>query len=169
MLKGSTGPTLTWWAGYVLARAEDKIEGVWEPRSWDQKNSLTFGLNLNLPREWTASVAGTFHTGWPTTPVYGEVVSDEEGDPDVDLILGTRNAGRYPAYARIDARIRKEFPTTRGSFTVYLEAINLTNRENVCCTEGFEYEIEEDLSVTVMPETRNWLPFVPTLGVGWNF
>lgn len=169
VFKGSARTSLSWWASYVLARAEDEIDGVWEPRNWDQKHSLTFGFNLRLPREWTVSIAGTVHTGWPTTPVYGEVVSDEDGEPDVELYLGTRNSERYSSYARIDARVGKEYPTSRGALTVYLEIINLTNRQNVCCTEGFEWEIEDDLSVTVTPETRNWLPFIPTIGVGWRF
>ena len=169
VFKGSTGSSHSWWDSYVLARAEDRIDGVWEPRSWDQKHALTAGLNLSLPHEWTFSIAGVYHSGWPTTPVSGEVGIDENGEPDIEPILGPRNSARYAPYARIDLRVGKLFPTTRGGLTLYLEVINLTNRENVCCTEGFDFEIENDLSVTVIPETRNWVPIIPTLGIGWRF
>jgi len=169
VLKGSTSPALSWWASYVLARAEDQIDGVWEPRSWDQRHALTAGLNLTLPPNWSFSLAGLYHAGWPTTELFGEVVVDEEGELDVETSFGPRNGSSYPAYARFDLRISKLFPTDRGEFKFYLEIINLTNRKNTCCTEDFEFEIEGDLSVTVIPEYRNWAPFIPTIGLGWRF
>jgi outer membrane receptor protein involved in Fe transport len=169
VLKGVVGPRLSWWGSYVLARAEDEFDGAWEPRSWDQKNALTLGLNLNLPRRWTVSLVGTYHSGWPTTPVTGEVVVNEDGMEEVEPIIGTRNSARYPAYARLDLRVGKLYPTLRGGWTLYLEVINLTNRKNVCCTEDFQYEIEADGTVTVTPEYGYWAPIVPSIGVGWQF
>ncbi len=169
VLKGSTSPSLSWWASYVLARAEDQIDGVWEPRSWDQRHALTAGLNLTLPRNWSFSLAGLYHSGWPTTELFGEVVVDEEGEQEVETSAGTRNASSYPPYARFDLRLSKLLPTNHGEFKIYLEIINLTNRKNICCTEDFEFEIEDDLAVTVIPEYRNWAPFIPTLGFGWRF
>jgi outer membrane receptor protein involved in Fe transport len=169
VLKGSTSPSLSWWASYVLARAEDLIDGVWERRSWDQRHALTAGLNLNLPHNWSLSFAGLYHAGWPTTELYGEVIIDEDGEHDVETSRGPRNASSYPAYARFDLRVSKLFPTDLGELKIYLEIINLTNRKNICCTEDFEFEIEDDLSVTVIPEYRSWAPFIPTLGLGWRF
>ncbi len=169
VLKGVAGPRTTWWASYILARAEDEFDGVWQPRSWDQKNALTVGINLTLPRRWNVSLAGIYHSGWPTTPVTGEVVVNEEGEEEVEPVIGTRNSARYPAYARLDLRVSKLFPTTSGGLTVFLEVINLTNRKNVCCTEDFQYEIEPDGAVTVTPEYGYWAPIVPSLGVGWQF
>lgn len=169
VFKGVTGPSLSWWGSFVLARAEDEFDGAWQPRSWDQKSALTLGANFTLPRRWTLSIAGVYHSGWPTTPVGGEVVVTEDGDEEVEPVVGTRNSARYPAYARLDLRVSKLFPTLRGGWTVYLEVINLTNRRNVCCTEDFSYEIEPDGSVTVTPEYGYWAPIIPSLGVGWQF
>ncbi len=169
VFKGVPGPSLSWWASYVLARAEDNIDGSWQPRSWDQRHALTLGLNLNLTRNWTFSIAGIYHSGWPTTPVYGEVSVNEDDEPEVRPVLGTRNSARYPPYARIDLRIGKLYPTSHGELTLYLEIINLTNRKNVCCAEDFEFEVESDGSITVIPEYRYWAPIIPTLGIGWRF
>jgi outer membrane receptor protein involved in Fe transport len=169
VFKGVPRASLSWWASYVLARAEDKIDGSWQPRSWDQTHALTLGLNLNLPRRWTFSIAGIYHSGWPTTPVSGEEVGFDDDEPEVEPIIGPRNSARYSPYARIDLRVGKLFPTTHGALTLYLEIINLTNRENVCCTEGFEFDVESDGSVTVIPEERFWAPIIPTLGIGWRF
>ncbi len=169
VLKGSTGPALSWWASYVLARAEDRIDDGWQLRSWDQKNALTAGLNLSFEHGWNVSLAGLYHSGWPTTELLAEVVVDDEGESEVETSYGPRNALRYPAYARLDVRVSRLFPTDHGELTLYLEVINLTNRRNICCTEDFEFEIEDDLSVTVIPEYRRWAPIIPTLGVGWRF
>jgi outer membrane receptor protein involved in Fe transport len=169
VFKGVPRPSLSWWASYVLARADDKIDGSWQPRSWDQKHALTIGLNLSLPHEWTFSIAGIYHSGWPTTPVSGEVGTDEDGEPDIEPILGPRNSARYAPYARIDLRVGKLFPTSHGVLTLYLEIINLTNRKNPCCTEGFEFDVEPDGTVEVTPEERYWAPIIPTLGIGWQF
>ena len=169
VFKGFPGPSLSWWASYSLARAEDEIDGVWQPRSWDQRHALTLGLNLNLTRHWTFSVAGIYHSGWPTTPVSGEVVGFEDDEPEVEPIIGPRNSSRYSPYARIDLRAGKMFPTAHGEFNLYLEVINLMNRKNVCCTEDFEFDVEPDGSVTVNTEERFWAPIIPTLGIGWRF
>jgi outer membrane receptor protein involved in Fe transport len=169
VLKATTGPTFSWWASYVLARAEDQIDGTWEPRSWDQRHALTAGLNLDLPHDWSLNLAALYHTGWPTTELLAEVAIGEDGEPEVETSYGSRNALKYPAYARLDLRVSKFFPTRHGEFKAFLEIINLSNRENVCCTEDFEFEIEDDLAVTVIPETRNWATFIPTLGIGWRF
>jgi len=169
VFKGVSGPSLSWWASYVLARAEDKIDGSWQPRSWDQKHALTLGLNLSLPRQWTFSIAGIYHSGWPTTPVSGEVVVNEDGEPEIEPILGERNSARYSAYARLDLRVGKLFPTAHGGLTLYLEILNLTNRKNVCCTEDFQFDVAPGGSVKVIPELRYWAPIIPTLGIGWQF
>ncbi len=169
VLKGAPGPKYSWWGSLVLARAEDEFDGDWQPRSWDQKVAVTLGVNFNLPRRWSLSLAGIYHTGWPTTPVTGEVVVTGDGEEEVEPIVGTRNSARYPAYARLDLRVSKLFPTLRGGWTVFLEVINLTNRRNVCCTEDFEYAIEPDGSVTVVPEYQYWAPIVPSIGIGWRF
>jgi hypothetical protein len=169
VFKGTAGPRLSWWASYALARAEDRINGAWQPRSWDQQNALAFGLNANLPHRWTLSIAGIYHSGWPTTPVAGEAVFNEDGEPEIVQILGTRNSARYPPYARLDLRVGKLFPTTRGGLTVYLEVLNLTDRKNVCCTEDWQYQVGSDGSVTVTPQYKYWAPIIPTLGIGWQF
>lgn len=169
VFKGVPRASLSWWASYVLARAEDEIDGAWQPRSWDQRHALTLGLNLSLPRHWTFSIAGIYHSGWPTTPVSGEVVGFDDGEPEIEATVGTRNSARYSPYARIDLRASKLFPTNHGEFNLYLEILNLTNRKNVCCTEGFEFDVESDGSVTAIPEERFWAPIIPTLGFGWRF
>ncbi len=106
------------------------------------------------------SLAGIYHSGWPTTPVIGR---------------GGRRRGR-----RIEVN-RSWAPATRptihptpfryapasssqpadGELTPFLEILNLTNRKNVCCTED-STSFETGGTVTVIPEERYWAPIIPT-------
>jgi outer membrane receptor protein involved in Fe transport len=169
LLKGSGGRLLTWWASYALARAEDEIDGSWQPRSWDQRHAATFGLNLDLPRGWNISLAGTYHSGFPTTDVTAGLVEDEEGELDVESELGPRNGGRFSSYRRLDLRTTKRLATRKGELTLILEVINLFNRKNACCVDDFLFEVEDDGSVTVIREEGYWAPIIPSLGLRWRF
>ena len=151
------------------ASTEDDIDGDWQPRSWDQRHAVTFGLNLALPRAWNVSVAGTYHSGFPTTDLAAELVEDDEGELEVEPVLGPRNGSRYPPYHRLDLRVTKQLPTRRGELALVLEVSNLLNRRNVCCIEDFEFEISDDGSVTVIREEGYWAPIIPSLGIRWRF
>ncbi len=167
--KGRSGRAVTWWASYVLSRAEDRIDGTWQPRSWDQTHAGTFGLNLALPHQWTIGAVVLAHSGWPTTPVTGMLVVDEDGQAAVEPVVGLRNSDRYPSYFRVDFRISKLFETEYGDLTVFLEVLNATDRDNICCTEDIGFVVEPDGTITTVPELRSWAPIVPSLAINWRF
>jgi outer membrane receptor protein involved in Fe transport len=169
LVKGAAGRRVSWWASYALSKAEDSIDGEWQPRSWDQRHAATVGVNLELPRRWNLNLAGTYHTGFPTTSLEGELVEDEDGELDVVPVFGPRNGARYPAYARIDLRATRFFPTRTGDFTLVLELLNVFDRKNICCTDDFEFVLEEDGTVTVIRDFRHWAPLIPTIGLRWQF
>ncbi len=169
VFKGSSGAATTWWASYSLSNAEDLIDDRWQPRSWDQQHAATAGLNLALNHGWNLNIAGTYHSGWPTTALTAEFVEDPDGEPEIQPILGPRNAERLPSYYRFDARASKFFPSNSGDFTLVLEVLNLTNRRNVCCIEDFEYIVSDDGTVTVLPQNRYWAPIIPSVSLRWQF
>lgn len=169
VVKGRTGRSISWWASYVLSRAEDRIDGPWQPRSWDQTHAATLGANLDLPHGWSLGIVGLAHTGWPTTPVSGEIVPGDGGELRIEPVVGERNSDRYPSFFKLDLRVSKTFHTSHGELELFAEVLNATNRDNVCCTEDFELEIGPGGTVVVRPELRYWAPIVPTLGVGWRF
>jgi outer membrane cobalamin receptor len=169
LLKQSSQSPLTWWLSYSLAVAEDRIDDVLVPRSWDQRHAASFGLNLDLPRGWNVNLAGTFHTGWPTTEVTVVMIEDEEGEPEPTPVLGPRNTARYPSYLRFDMRASKTFVFRRSELRLFLEVINLTNRENICCVDDYELTEQENGAPLVLLEERSWAPIVPSLGLHWQF
>ena len=169
VLKGSRGERTSWWASYSLAVAEDRIDGAWQPRSWDQRHAVAAGVDVKCGRGWNLNLAAAFHSGWPTTGLTAELESAPNGEPVVRPMVGPRNAERLPSYHRVDVRASKRIPTRVGAFTLTLEVLNLTARKNVCCIEDFAFVVGEDGSVAVEPQRRYWAPIIPSIAVGWSF
>lgn len=165
-----TGPRpVTWWISYSMAIAEDKIEGRLVPRSWDQRHAASFGLNLELPRRWNLNLAGTYHSGWPSTAITAVEIEDDQGETELIPVFGARNAARYPDYLRFDLRASKTFVFRRSELRLFLEVINLSNRENTCCIDDFELIEPDDGPPYVVLEERSWAPIVPSFGLHWQF
>ncbi len=169
LLKQEGGGRGTWWASYALARAEDDIDGVMVPRSWDQRHAASLGCGLRLGPGWSLSFAGSYHSGWPTTAMTGEVVGVIDGEPVVDLERGPRNRERLPPTWRLDLRATRTWSTGWGDVSLVLEVINLTDRRNVCCIEDFGTVVRTDGSVEVIPEEGTSTPMVPSLLLQWQF
>jgi hypothetical protein len=142
------------WLSYAWSRVRDRVDGDDVPRSWDQTDSVGAGLSWS-DHVWQATVAGAWHTGWPTTPVHG-------------FEIGPRNSTRYEDYSSLDVRVSREFTLARGSLTVFAEVTNALNERNPCCVD-YTYEAAGDGSVVLEREYRHWLPLVPSVGVLWRF
>jgi hypothetical protein len=151
------------WFNYAWSRVSDREDGTDTPRSWDQTNNVGGGLTWSNGG-WQATLAATYHTGWPTTPV--RFVSTGPGTGR--WAAGPRNSGRLASYASVDARVSRDFVLTRGTLNVFVEATNLLDRENPCCTD-FRFETAGDGTVELEHEFRNWLPIVPNVGLLWKF
>jgi outer membrane receptor protein involved in Fe transport len=164
MLRRNDGRPLTWWLSYTWSSVEDEFGGTTQRRSWDQAHLFTGGIAWRNDR-WELTLAGTYHTGWPTTAI--ELV---ETGPIPLISTGPRNAQRLGNYRTIDARVARRFPMeSAGVLTVFLEVNNLLNWRNDCCTE---YEVEdedEEEGPELDVQTLHYLPTVPTLGFTWRF
>lgn len=171
LVKQDQSRHLTWWFSYVLARAEDDVDGDMVPRSWDQRHAATLALNLGLPRRWNVNLGVTYHSGWPTTAVTGEVRGvDENGEPVVELEIGPRNRERLPEYYRLDLRATKRWEPSRfGQLSLVLEVVNLTNRRNVCGYDELEGVVTEEGEVEVQSTVLYWAPIVPSVSLMWQF
>lgn len=163
-LRRAGQPPFGWWFSYSWSFVEDEVDGEDAHRSWDQTHLVTTGVTWQNPR-WDLSVAGTYHTGWPTTEI--ELVAT---DPIPLLDSGPRNEARLESYYALDARVARKFQfDTAGQLTVFLEVSNALNRSNDCCVE---YEVEDEdedgeLELDVHP--RSYLPITPSLGFVWRF
>jgi hypothetical protein len=150
------------WLSYAWSRVLDREGGVETRRSWDQTNAAGGGITWSS-NPWQATLAATYHTGWPTTPV--EVV--DATAPDAAIVLGRRNSLRYGHYASLDARVSRDFDLSRGELTVFAEVTNALDRGNQCCVD-YSYGYQGG-QLVLDREYRHWLPIVPSLGVLWKF
>jgi hypothetical protein len=151
------------WFNYAWSRVYDRRDGKDTLRSWDQTTNLGGGITWS-DGGWQATLAATYHTGWPTTPV--RIVGTVPGEQTVSV--GPRNATRLSAYASVDARVSRDFALPRGTLNVFAEVTNVLDRQNHCCTD-FSYETGEDGTVVLEREYRDWLPLIPNVGVLWKF
>ena len=152
------------WLSYTWSQVQDRIDGVDEYRSWDQRHAASFGIAWSKG-PWSATLANSFHTGWPTTQLSLASASTTTTSP---VVIGPRNAIRFDDYNSLDLRVTRTFRLHRGELDVFVEATNLTSRRNPCCTE---YSVVEDAdgSPVLRANTEHWLPLVPSIGVLWRY
>ena len=160
------GP-LSWWASYTLSDVNDTVNGTEKPRSWDQRHSFLAGVSWSTKR-WDAGIVASIHSGWPKTGLTLIEGVDASGEAEFTAIPGPRNAGRYKAFASLDARISRKFDVGRGGLTTFFEITNATNRKNVCCSD-FDLEEDEDGNDSLDFSKDFWLPLLPAVGILWEF
>ena len=162
---------VNWWLHYTWSSVKDRFPSGRIRRSWDQTHAVDAGLSWRRG-PWEFSLAGTYHTGWPTTAA--ELAAT---GPDIALVAtGPRNGERLGFYRKMDARLARHWELNQaGEITVFLELNNVFNRSNDCCVE---YEVEglepdEDGStedeVLLDLSTQDYLSFFPSLGFVWRF
>lgn len=163
-LAGSAGARSAWWLSYARTRAVDVIDGRNVPRSWDQPHAAGGGFHVVFGAGWKATLAASWHTGWPTTPT--DAVRTADG---LSVIDGPRNSARLPPWFRLDGRVSKAISSRRGELEVSLDVLNLTNHENVCCIRDVVPFANPDGTLGVVREERAPLPIFPSISVRWNF
>jgi len=163
------GSALQWWASYSWSSATDRIDGISVPRSWDQTHAVTGLVGYHWPRGWSLAFAGSVHTGWPTTPVSGQVVDEPDGTTSIEPALGPRNSARLPTYARLDVKVARMFATAKGNISIELSVTNLTDRDNACCVDEIRFRTEPDGAITTERDFGYWTGMTPSLQAVWSF
>ncbi len=169
LLRSPAGNRLFWWSGYTLARAEDREGGRWIPRAWDQTHAIKFLLGYRSGERWSVALSGTMRSGWPTTPVAGEIVILPGGMLDTSLIVGPRNSDRLPGYRRFDVKARRSFESSRGKLWLTLEVANLLDTKNLCCVDEFIFENGPPGPTRVARVFDPWIGIRPSFNLLWEF
>lgn len=153
-----------WWLSYTWSQADDDIDGADVPRSWDQTHSFNAGLNW-ISGAWDVTLAGTWHTGWPTTPVMLGEVPPGEVPP---VLTGERNATRFDAFKSVDLRVAYTFALEKSELLTFVEFTNLLVQKNPCCVE---YSVRDTGNgvYTLVRDVDDWIRFAPNFGVLWRF
>jgi hypothetical protein len=146
---------------------------------FDRRVDLDLVLRYPLPGGVEGGLRFNMGTGLPYTrpvgayPVYtfdvveGRLVSRrgaEEEDAWNGVILGDRNAERYPAYHRLDVGLRRTIQRRWGTATPFLDILNVYDRRDNVLFYFYEYGADPPVRTGI-----SMLPFLPTLGVEVSF
>jgi outer membrane receptor protein involved in Fe transport len=158
---------LAGWVSISIASAEDKVQGEWQSRSWEQEETVAFGASWTGVK-WNVSLAGLFHSGMPTTYLGIESEPLPGGDFEITGVVGPRNAERLSAYSRIDLRANRDVQLRDSKISFYLEVTNLLGSENECCIE--DYHVAAGRGGPVLELDKGYyLPMLPSFGFQWEF
>ena len=164
--------TLDGWATYTWSRVSDDFSNTSVLRGWDQPHALSSGLTWKTGPVSSEVVAG-WHRGWPSTPfafIPGTHISGP-GLPgtrfsSAAVILGPRNSQRWGNFFTLDVRSSWVVAFERSELSVWVEAINSTNRRNPCCDRFFAPEATQDTAIT---ERDAWFARAFDVGFTWRF
>jgi hypothetical protein len=163
---------LNWWLSYSLSSVEDEVMGVAIRRRIDQTHDVKAALSWRPAEKWSLTWVWFYHTGWPTTPVTGELVFPEESGPTLTYRVGRFYSERWSDYRRLDFRVSRTSRVGKDSFlTLFIDVQNLFDRAN---ERGIEiddpdFRVTPDGRVEAFWRPEDWLPILPSFGVSWEF
>ncbi len=144
--------TLDWFGSYVYARSEERIEGDWKPRPWDQAHALRLGFDWQST-PWRIGAIANYHSGWPTT-----------SQVDTSSALATALYDRrLPAYFSLDLHAARRWVYAASTLELYIDLSNATFRENIGGTRYLQRDGE------LVGTDRTLLAGVPVLGISWTW
>lgn len=88
----------------------------------------------------------------------------DEESPASAVVLGDRNAERYPPYHRLDMSFSKDYRTSWGTVRPFLNVLNVYDRRNNVLFYFFDYAASPPVRSGI-----SMLPFLPTLGAEVKF
>ena len=189
MVRRETGPVDGWLALSYL-KAERTFPDLLSPLSpqpeisyspiFDRRIDMDLVLRYPAPWGWEGGLRWNLGTGIPFTRALGSygyysprfvgsgglewAGEDESGlDGGYGVVLGDRNASRYPTYHRLDVSFRRNFDKSWGSLTPYVNLVNVYNRRNVLF-----YFFEYDRTPAVRSGV-SMFPVLPTFGLEVRF
>jgi outer membrane receptor for ferrienterochelin and colicin len=151
---------LSGWAAYSYGvnrytdRATD--ESFWG--DFDQRHAVNVYGTYRFSDRVSASARFRAGSNFPATGYYRE----QDG---VDYATSARNELRVPYYARLDARLNRTFTWERKRLTLFLEGLNVLDRENV--RVGIPSVNRRTLVATNLFDTM--VPIVPSIGLLLEF
>jgi hypothetical protein len=188
------GRRLSGWLAYAWGRAERTAYGRTYPFDYDRPHALTAVAAWRFSKRFELGVTARVASGLPTTPPRGVYVlgapdvNDVDRDGNRDELRPARDGAlrpiyvvdpgdastlhtiRLPTYARLDARLTFAPRGPQGRWLFYVEAINVTDRENAA---SYDWDIRLDPGAerphVVLREGQDGIPFLPTLGVRVRF
>jgi outer membrane receptor protein involved in Fe transport len=166
-LKSPREDRFAWSASYALSRTEEKLDGIWVPRPFDQRHAVGLQVAYRPTSDWTFAAGWFYHSPWPYTELQyltGETVWGNLFAVSQAPVL---NQNRMIPYRRMDFRTSRRFQVGEGEVLFYLDVFNLFNREN-----ALDYEQSPVLENGRFVNAQSLYPqlqIIPSLGMRWTF
>jgi len=172
VLEQSAAGAWTGWLTYALSWCK-KEQGTDTTMYWDRydrRHSLNLQVQKTFGPEWT--LAATFHlnTGAPYTPLLYTQSPNQTNTSDLRrgysayVIEGEKNSARVPTYHRLDLKLSRELPKLPLHPYMYIEILNVYNRQNAYNLIQFE-----DRDGDIITGQSTGIPFMPLIGIGGRF
>jgi hypothetical protein len=117
---------LSGWLSYSLGfnryRDRARAESFWG--DFDQRHTFNAYANYRVSDRLSFSVRFRAGSNFPVAGYW----TDRDG---TDYVAGERNTLRVPPYSRLDVRMNRTFMWERKRLTLFVDGLNVTNRENV--------------------------------------
>lgn len=152
--------SLSSWLSFSRGKSEDKINGQWQARIWEQDKTLVGGV-LWKPGAWKISSVVRWHSGWKTSEFPSGIDDLENNSINV-------NDQDLPEFFSLDLKLSREWVGKHHLASIFFEVSNLTNHKNI---GGIEHELEEneDGSYSVISEYEELFPIIPSIGFELKF
>jgi hypothetical protein len=118
------------WLSYAWNKSElEDARGAGQPAEryaadFDQRHTVNTYVGYRWSGRTSLSARWRYGSNFPIRGYIGE-------DANGYVLSAQRNGLRLPAYARLDIRADRTFTYRKNRLTLFIEAINATNRENV--------------------------------------
>lgn len=167
LVRHQTTGKFDWTGSYSYAIAEDKVNGVAVPRTFDQTHTVYLDMGYRPSRQWRLHVSWQYHTGWPYTEESFQRIDQPDGRFFIEGTYGPINAERFPAFHRMDLRISRYWDMTSSRISAFLEVSNLYNRKN---PRAYYYNVNvrSNGQLNVRRLQDDWLTIVPSIGISWD-
>ncbi len=181
------------WASYTWGRADREAYGRSYPFEYDRRQAFAAVASYRLSDRWELASTIRIASGFPRTAPLGLIVAgapdaaDTDRDGNVEELIpardpaglliyavnfggtGNLNNARLPVFARVDLRATWRPRGAQGRWELYLEVVNLLNRDNAGTLDAqLEYDPSSDRPQIVETPDQG-IPRFPTLGVRFRF
>lgn len=165
MARKNTG-RLTGWIGYTLSRTERRIEGInngnWYNARQDRTHDISIVGTYALNERWSFSALWTYNTGNAVTFPSGKYTVDDQ----VLFSYTERNAGRMPAYHRLDLSATMTQKWKKHESTWNFSVYNAYGRQNAYTINIQENEDDPNRTSAIKTALFRW---VPSISYGFKF
>lgn len=165
MARKNTG-RLTGWIGYTLSRTERRFVGInngaWYNARQDRTHDISIVGTYALNERWSFSALWTYNTGNAVTFPSGKYKVDDQ----VLFSYTERNAGRMPAYHRLDLTATMTRKWKKHESTWNFSLYNAYGRQNAYTINFQENEDDPNRTSAIKTALFRW---IPSISYGFKF